>query len=388
MKNFVFSPSTEIFFGKGQLKVLASRIKKHGGGRVLLTYGKSSIKKMGLYDKIIQIFKENNIFYKELAGIDPNPRISSVREGIKICRENNIDFILAAGAGSVLDCSKVIASGFYYENDPWDFATGKAKPKKALPLGTILTLSATGSEMNAGAVITNEETNEKIPVHGKNQTPRFSILDPENTFTVPANQTAAGVADIMSHVFEQYFSLNRDAYIMDKVAEGILKTCIKYGPVAIKEPENYEARANIMWAGTLALNGLLACGKITDWATHLIEHEVSAYHDLTHGVGLAIITPKWMKYVLNEENKEVFCELGRNIFNLKLDNTVEDAHKTINQISSFFQEINLPSKFAEVEIDGEHFESMSEHIKQYFGKIGGFKKLGKEDVYNILKECL
>ncbi|MFA7577591.1 MAG: iron-containing alcohol dehydrogenase [Candidatus Muiribacteriota bacterium] len=385
MRNFKFSNPTEIFFGKGQIKVLANQIKKHGGSKILLTYGKESIKKIGLYQNVISILKENNFEIFELSNIDPNPRITSVREGGEICKKNNIDFVLAVGAGSVLDCSKAISAAAFYDGDPWDFAIGKAKIKKTIPLGTILTLAATGSEMNGGAVISNMETNEKLPIHADITKPKFSILDPEYTFSVPKTQTAAGIADIASHVFEQYFSLNNDAYITDKVCEGILKTLIKYGPVAINEPENYEARANIMWAGTLALNGLLACGKITDWATHLIEHEVSAYYDLTHGVGLAIITPNWMKHVLDESNFETFCNLGENVFNFNQNPSIQTAELTINKVREFFISLQLPSTFKEVNVDNSKFELMAEHINKVFGEIGGFKKLNKSDIVGILR---
>ena len=232
MLNFNYSIPTKIFFGDGQIEVLGNEIKKYGS-KVLLVYGKGSIKKTGIYDEVVNILKSNNIEYWELAGVDPNPRITSVREGIKICREEGIDFILPIGGGSSIDCAKVIAAGYYYEGDPWDFLIKKAKVEKALPLGAILTLSATGSEMDAGAVITNMETNQKLSVGHPSMAPKFSILDPTYTFTVPKSQTAAGVADIMSHIFESYFSRTKEAYLQDRMAEALLKTCIKYGKIAL-----------------------------------------------------------------------------------------------------------------------------------------------------------
>lgn len=246
MLNFNYSIPTKIFFGKGQIEILGKEIKKYGN-KVLIVYGGGSIKKNGVYDEIVNIFKDNNINFWELSGVEPNPRITTVRKGIKMCKENDIDFILAVGGGSSIDCSKVIAAGYYYKGDPWDIVLNSSKIENAIPLGTILTLSATGSEMNAGAVITNLETNEKLGTHHPSMAPKFSILDPSYTFTVPAKHTAAGIADIMSHTFENYFSKTKEAYLQNRMAESILKTCIEYGKVAMEEPENYEARANLMW---------------------------------------------------------------------------------------------------------------------------------------------
>ncbi|MCK9225229.1 MAG: iron-containing alcohol dehydrogenase [Candidatus Muirbacterium halophilum] len=388
MKNFKFSAKTDIFFGKGEIKVLGNQLKKNGAKNILLTYGKNSIKKSGLYDNVIEILKEKNINFFELSGIDPNPRITSVRAGIKICKENNIDFILAVGAGSVIDCSKAIASGSLYDGDPWDFAIGKAHAKKALPVACILTLAATGSEMNSGAVITNDDTKEKLPIHAECAKPVFSILDPEYTFSVPKYQTAAGCVDIMSHVFEQYFSPSSNAYVTDMLCEGILKTIVKYGPVAYEQPENYIARANIMWAGTIGLNGLLSCGKMTDWASHLIEHEVSAIYDLTHGAGLAIITPAWMRHVLDNYNSYKFCEIGKNVFGLTGNDGIDLANRSIDKIEEFFKKLNMPVRLCEADIDNSRIEEMAEKINSRFGKIGGFKQLDKNDVLAILNSCL
>ncbi|HAG44342.1 MAG TPA: NADH-dependent alcohol dehydrogenase, partial [Clostridium sp.] len=300
MLNFVYSIPTEIFFGEGKIKVLGKEIKKYGN-KVLLVYGGGSIKKTGLYDKITNILKENNIDFVELAGVEPNPRITSVREGIKLCRENNVDFILAIGGGSVIDCSKFIAGGYYYDGDPWDFFIGKGNVTKALPLASILTLAATGSEMNRGGVISNLETNQKLATGHPTLSPKFSILDPTYTYTVPKNQTAAGAVDIMSHIFEVYFTPTKTAFLQNRMAEALLKTVFHYGPIAFNEPENYEARANLMWASSLAINGLLSYGKDTNWSVHDMEHELSAFYDITHGVGLGILTPVWMEYILNDD---------------------------------------------------------------------------------------
>ncbi|MBD5643231.1 iron-containing alcohol dehydrogenase [Clostridium botulinum] len=387
MLNFNYSIPTKIFFGKNQISVLGKQIKKYGS-RVLLTYGGGSIKKNGVYDKVIKILKSNNIGFVELSGIDPNPRVTSVREGVKLCKENNIDFILAVGGGSTIDCSKVIAASYYYEGDPWDIVIKKAKINKALPIGSILTLAATGSEMDAGAVISNMDTNEKIGVGHPSMAPKFSILDPEYTFTVPKDQTAAGTADIMSHIFEAYFSKTKEAYIQNRMAEAILKTCIEYGKVAIKEPGNYEARANLMWASSLAINGLLSYGKSEPWSVHPMEHELSAFYDITHGVGLAILTPNWMKYVLGDENVNDFYEYGVNVWDINPEESkYKVAQKAIEKTREYFIELGIPATLKEVGIGEEKLEQMAEAATRN-GTLDGFKPLSTEDVLNIYKLSL
>ncbi|WP_409069744.1 iron-containing alcohol dehydrogenase [Clostridium sp. FAM 1755] len=387
MLNFNYSIPTKIFFGKNQISVLGEQIKKYGS-KILLTYGGGSIKKNGIYDKVIEILKNNHIEFVELSGIDPNPRVTSVREGVKLCRENNIDFILAVGGGSTIDCSKVIAASYYYEGDPWDIVIKKVKINKSLPIGSILTLAATGSEMDSGAVISNMDTNEKLGVGHPSMAPKFSILDPEYTFTVPKNQTAAGTADIMSHIFEAYFSKTKDVYIQNRMAEAILKTCIKYGKIAVEEPENYEARANLMWASSLAINGLLSYGKSEPWSVHPMEHELSAFYDITHGVGLAILTPNWMKYVLSDENVNDFYEYGVNVWNINPDeNKYEIAKKAINKTREYFNELGIPATLKEVGINEEKLEKMAKAATRN-GNLGGFKPLNTEDVLNIYKLSL
>lgn len=389
MQNFHYSIPTEIFFGKGQIKVLGEQVKKYGS-RVLLTYGGGSIKKIGLYDEVIKILKDNNIEFWELGGIDPNPRIDSVREGIRIIRENDIDFILAVGGGSTIDCSKAIAAGYYYEGDPWDLVIRKVKVVNSLPLGTILTLSATGSEMDSGAVISNLETNQKLSFGHRSMAPKFSILDPTYTFTVPKIQTAAGVADIMSHTFENYFTLNDGAYLQNRLAEGILKTCIKYGKIAFEEPDNYEARANLMWASSLAINGLLSYGKDTEWSVHDMEHELSAYYDITHGIGLAILTPPWMEYVLDDERVDKFVEYGVNVWDI--DSSKDKyfiAKEAIENTREFFKSFDIPMSLREVGIEEKDLEVMAKSaIENNRGrKIGNFKPLDYEDILEIYKRA-
>ena len=389
MLNFNYSIPTKIFFGKGKVEVLGEQIKKYGS-KVLLTYGGGSIKKNGIYDEIVNILKNQDIEFWELGGIEPNPRIDSVREGIRICRENGIDFILPVGGGSTIDCSKVIAAGYYYEGDPWDLVIKKAKIEKALPIGAVLTLAATGSEMDAGAVITNLETKQKLGVNHPSMAPKFSILDPTYTFTVPKKQIAAGIADIMSHTFENYFTLNDGAYLQNRLAEGILKTCINYGKLAIDEPENYEARANIMWASSLAINGILSYGKETVWSVHAMEHELSAYYDITHGIGLAILTPYWMKYVLDDERVEKFVEYGVNVWGIdKNKDSYIIAEEAIEMTKEFFKSLGIPMTLREVGIGEENLENMAKAaIDHKGGVVGNFKSLYYEDVLAIYKSSL
>jgi alcohol dehydrogenase YqhD (iron-dependent ADH family) len=283
MLRYRLNLKTELFFGKNQIENLPKILQKNNFSKILLVYGKNSIKKNGIYDALLNIFKENNIYFEELSGIEPNPKLTSVKKGAKICKEKNIEFILAVGGGSVIDASKAIAASRYYSGNPWDFFEKKATIKKALPIGVILTLSATGSEMNAGMVITNEKTGEKLDWGSTKLIPKFAILDPSYTFFVSKKQTAAGIADIMSHVFEQYFSFPNEAFLQDRFSEAILKTCIHFGKIAINNPNDEIARENIMQAATMALNGLIGAGKQGDWATHFIEHEISALKPFNPG---------------------------------------------------------------------------------------------------------
>jgi len=386
MNNFWLSLKTDIFFGKGQISVLGKNLLKAGAKKVLLAYGHGSIKKNSVYNDIVKELKDAEIEFCELSGIDPNPRISTVRKGAQICRQENVDFIIAAGAGSVIDCCKAISAARYYNGDPWDFFLRKTSIKKALPLCTVLTLAATGSEMNAGMVISNEETGEKLASGSMKLKPRFSILDPEYTFSVPKNQTAAGIADITSHIFEQYFSYPTFSTV-DRMSEAILKTVFHYGPIVLDNLEDYEARANIMWAGTIGLNGLLSTGKEGDWATHLIEHELSAKYDITHGIGLAILTPHWMKHVLDDSNEKIFAAYGRNVWNIQEKNDRKAALKAIENTADFFNSIGVPNSLSQLGIDSSRFEEMAESALKY-NKIGRFKELSKEDIVKIYTESL
>ncbi len=387
MDNFIYNIPTKVYFGKNQIENLLPEIKKYGT-RILLTYGHGSIKRNGIYDEIMGILKNAKIEVWELGGIDPNPRIETVREGVKLCRDNNIDLVLAVGGGSTIDCSKAICAGYYYEGDPWDLFIKKGSISEALPLGTVLTMAATGSEMNSGAVISNMETNQKLSYSKKVMAPKFSILDPQYTYSLPKSQTAAGIADIMSHTLENYFSPGEKGFIQNRFAESLLKTCIEFGPIALEEPDNYRARANIMWASSLAINGILSWGKGVEWTVHAIEHELSAYYDITHGVGLAILTPAWMEYVLDDTSLDKFVDYGVNVWgiNSELDK-MDIAKEAIKKTYSFFEGLGIPMSLKEVGIDKNMLETMAESAIENKGdengEIGGYRKLNKEDIYKI-----
>ncbi len=385
MDNFLFNAYTKVWFGKGQVSKLAESIKEFGD-KILLVYGGGSIKKNGIYDDVMSQLKDFKVF--ELSGVEPNPKIESVREGVKICKENNIQMVVAVGGGSVIDCSKLIAAGYYYDNDPWDLVLDGKKITKVLPVIAVLTMAATGSEMNKNSVISNMANNEKYGTASMNMIPKVSILDPEYTYTVSAYQTSAGVADIMSHVFESYFKKTPDAYLQDKISEGILKTCIKYAKIAINEPTNYEARANIMWASTLALNGLCGSGKGGSWSCHAMEHELSAFYDITHGVGLAIITPSWMRYILAEDTVDKFVEYANNVWDIKGEDKFEVANKAIDRTEEFFVELGIPMKLSMLDIDETNFEKMAYKAVTHGYLNNAYKALDVSDVVTIYKMSL
>ena len=385
MNNFTYHVYTDVRFGKDQINALPELIAPLGK-KVLLVYGGGSIKRSGIYDKVYELLKNCEIF--ELSGIEPNPKIESVRAGAALCKEHGIEVVLAAGGGSVIDASKVIAAGANYDGDAWDLVKDNKKIGKVLPIVTILTLAATGSEMNKNAVISNMATNEKLGTSSHYFKPVASICDPTYLFTLPANQTAAGTADIMSHVFEQYFQKTETAYLTDRFAESILKTCIKYCPIALREPDNYEARANLMWASTQALNGLTSAGKGGGWTCHPIEHELSAFYDITHGVGLAIVTPRWMRYILSDATVEKFAEYARNVWDIQEEDAWKAANYGIDATEEFFRDCGIPMKLSEVGIDASKFEVMAEDAVKFGGLQWAYVALDKQDVVEILTMSL
>lgn len=387
MENFAFHNPTKILFGKDQIVNLSKEVKKYGE-KVLLVIGGGSVKRSGLFDKVINLLEEDNLKVFVLEGIEPNPRLSTVNKGIDICKTENIDFVLALGGGSVIDASKAIIAGAKYEGDVWDFYTGKARAKDALPLGTILTLAATGSEMNMFSVVTNWETKEKLGTGSPVLYPKFSILDPTYTFSVPTDQTINGIADIMAHVFEQYFSHTTNTPLQDRLCESVLKTVIENSHQVIENPNDYDARSNILLSGTIALNGMISMGMMGDWASHGIEHELSAIYDIPHGGGLAIVFPNWMRYVA-DERIEKFKQYAIRVWDVNPEGKTdrEIAFEGIDRTQEFFKSIGGPTSLKDYNIGSENIELMAEKAVRG-GTLGVFKKLNKEDVKNIYNMCL
>lgn len=386
MKNFLYDIGTKIYFGEGQIVHLPEAIKPYAQ-KVLLVYGGGSIKKSGLYDTVTRLFRENGIQWQELPGVEPNPRITSVNAGARLCREHGLEGVVAVGGGSTIDCSKAIAEAAAYDGDAWDLVLKKAPITKVLPVFSVLTLAATGSEMDCGAVISNMDTNDKLVITHPDARPKASILDPTYTYTVSAYQTAAGTADIMSHILETYFSRVGTAGLQDRMAEALLKTCIQYGPIACNDPANYEARANLMWTSSLAINGLLSLGKGTPWSVHSMEHELSAYFDITHGVGLAILTPAWMRYVLDDSSVDKFAEYAFNVWNIPMsDDRYAMAREAIDRTQQFFtKELKIAAALREVGITEDKLEIMAEKAARTLGSA--YKPLAKEDVLAIYRAC-
>lgn len=387
MNGFELYNKTRLVFDEGKVSRLKELILPNIKN-ILLVYGNGSIKVTGLYDQVMNELTSINANVVELAGIEPNPRLSTVNRGIQLCREHDIQFVLAVGGGSVIDAAKAIAAGALYSGDVWDFTIQKAVIQEALPIGTILTLAATGSEMNGGSVVSNWDTKQKRTMDSKLLYPKFSIVDPTLTYTVPENQTINGIVDIMSHVFEQYFSQTMHTPIQDGFAEVILRTVIKNGEKVLQNPRDYNARANILLSGTYAMNGTLPTGVEADWATHVIEHEVSAIYDLPHGEGLAILFPNWMKHVYLERI-EKFVQYAVQVWNIDPENKTDEmiALEGIQATRDYFTRIGAPSSFFEVGIDDSNFERMAEEATR-FGTIGKFKTLSKEDVLSIYYKSL
>lgn len=382
MYNFSFHIPTIIHFGKGTITHLEEL--KDYGKKVLLVYGGGSIKKNGIYDNAIKILKDAGLEILELSGVEPNPRIQTVREGVRICKEEKIDMVLAIGGGSTIDCAKVIAAGAKYDNDAWDLVLDGSKVNDALPIFDVLTLSATGTEMDPFAVISDLTKNEKWGTGSKHMIPTMSVLDPEYTYSVSKKQTAAGTADMMSHTMENYFSME-EADCQKFMAEGLLRTMIKNGPVALNEPDNYEARANLMWAGTNAINGIAGDGCSPAWCIHPMEHELSAFYDITHGEGLAILTPAWMEHILNDDTAPKFADFARNVWGFEGNDDYELAHKGIDALKKFFFEtMGIPANLRAVGItDDKNFEIMAK--KACEGSKGSFVALSEKDIIEIFK---
>lgn len=391
MKDFVFHTPTEVIFGKNAEEKIASRIQKYGGTKVLLHYGGRSAERSGLLPKIREQLTAAGIAFMELGGVVPNPRLSLVREGIALCREHGIDFILAVGGGSVIDSSKAIAFGTPYEGDVWELFDGKGKVSACLPLGCVLTIPAAGSEMSDGCVITNEEGWLKRGYSTNLSRCRFAIMNPERTYTLPAYQTACGITDIMMHTFERYFSLEDDMTVTDAIAEAILRTVMQAAPIVLKEPENYRWRAQIMWAGSLAHNDLTGCGTVGDWATHHLEHELSAMFDVAHGAGLAAMWGSWARYVMPVRVSR-FVQFAVNVMGVENDFTDPEgtALRGIERMEAFYRSIGMPTSIPELigrpATEEEILTLADKCCRQDTHTEGNFKVLYRkemEDIYRL-----
>lgn len=384
MKNFTFQNGTKLIFGKDTEQVVGQESSQYGK-RLLLHYGGGSIKTSGLYEKVVHSLKEQSIEIFELGGVQPNPRVSLVREGVSICKENNIDFILAVGGGSVIDSAKAIAAGAKYDGDVWDFFDGKSSVQDCLPIGVVLTIPAAGSESSNGTVITNEDGLYKRATGHPSMRPQFSILNPVLTYTLPSYQTACGITDMMAHILERYFTNEKNVELTDRLSEGALRTIINNAPIVLDEPTNYDARAEIMWSGTIAHNDLLGTGREGDWGSHDIEHEISGIYDIAHGAGLAIVFPAWMKYVYKHDINR-FAQFANRVWDVEIDvnNLEKTALAGIKKTEQFFQSIGMPITLSEVNIGEDHFEEMAKKGTER-GPLGNFIKLYQEDVVEIFK---
>ncbi len=390
MKDFNFFAPTEIVFGKNSEEQLASMIKKYGGNKVLVHYGGKSAKQSGLLDKVCEGLNLAGISHVELGGVVPNPRLSLVKEGIRICREENVDFILAVGGGSVIDSAKAIGYGVGYDGEPWDFWMGKAVPQSCLPIGVVLTIPAAGSEMSNSCVITNDENNDKRGINSNLCRCKFCIMNPERTFTLPTYQTAAGATDIMMHTMERYFTVHDDMTLTDALAEALLRTVKDSALEVMRNPNDYRNRAQIMWAGSLSHNDLMECGSAKDFATHKLEHELSAMFDVTHGAGLAAIWGSWARYVLPGHEAR-FARFAVNVMGVENDFTDirRTAEKGIEATEAFFASLGMPTSIHQLlgrDITDDEIEEMARrasHDDQI--TLGNIRVLKREDMVAIYR---
>ncbi|MGI6211610.1 MAG: iron-containing alcohol dehydrogenase [Anaerovoracaceae bacterium] len=387
MQNFSYETPTRLIFGKGAVEKLPG-VMKPLGNRILLTYGGGSIHRSGLYDKVKELLKDFTIF--ELSGIEPNPKYTtSVVPGVELCKKESIDVILAVGGGSVIDCSKAIAAGAKYNGEPWDLITYKAKTTGALPLVDILTLAAAGSEFDSGCVISRTETNDKVGYGSRFLYPVCSLMDPEYTFTVPPMQTAAGCADAMNHTIEQYFTADT-TLLNDGICEANLRSLMANTKILMKDPENYTARAEFMLDCSYGCNGILALGNsYSGWPCHGMEHALSAYYDITHGVGLAIITPRWMEHILSDKTLPRFVKFAKNAMEVEPGaDDMETARRGIDALYRFFESIGLPMHLKDVGIDGSCIGEMAHHVAENEGLDEAYVPLTEQDIADIFTASL
>ena len=390
MKDFVFYAPTEMVFGQQSEEQVARLVKKYGGTKVLMHYGGKSAERSGLLDKICGLLAEGGVPFVKLGGVVPNPRLSLVHEGIELCRKEGIDFILAVGGGSVIDSSKAIAYGVPYDGDVWDIYLGKAAPQKMLPVASVLTIPAAGSEMSESSVITNEDGDVKLGYSNNLSRPKFAIMNPCRTFTLPPYQTAAGVTDMMMHTMERYFTKDDDMDFTTDVAEAMLRSIKNAVFAVLKNPEDYRYRAQIMWGGSLMHNGLTGCGVSDDWATHQLEHELSGMFDVTHGAGLAAVWPSWARYVLHE-NVSRFVRFAVNVMDVPNDFTDPEgtALRGIEAMERFYHAIGMPINIKELigrDITDDEIKEMTRKCsRDYKRTCGAIKVLHADDMEAIYR---
>ena len=387
MLNFDFYSPTEFVFGKDTEQNVGKLLKKYKAKKVLIHYGSGSIKRSGLFDRVIKAVQKEGISYLELGGVVPNPRDTLVYEGIELCKTEKVDFILAVGGGSAIDSAKAIAAGAKYNGDFWDFYEKRIEITKALNIGVVLTIPAAGSEGSNATVITKTDRMLKRVAYGEVLRPVFSIINPELTYTLPGYQTAAGVVDMMSHIFERYLTKTQDVILTDRLCEATLISIMEAALVVKDEPTNYEARSTICWAGTIAHNGSLGVGRQEDWITHRLEHELSALYDVTHGAGLAVMFPAYMRYTVNEDVQR-YRRLAVKVFGIKdkPKKPLKVALAGINALESFFKKIGMPTSFKEIEAKEEDIDKLLEKLRLNVGeRFGSFKELTLEDARKIYK---
>ena len=389
MTNFDYTHPTRVVFGKGTIPQAGSLIKEYGGSKVLLHYGGGSIKKNGIYDTVVKSLKQAGLDVTELGGVQPNPRLSLVREGIKICREKKIDFILAVGGGSSIDSSKAIGVGVPYDGDVWDFFMEKAEPKKSLPVASVLTIPAAGSETSWSCVVTNEGEALKRFLDFQVIYPVFTIMDPETMYTLPAYQVGCGITDMFLHVFERYFCAEKNVDLTDRLCEAIMKTILNNAQRLMKDPKDYAACAEIMWCGSLAHNNLIGQGRGGDFGCHMIEHELSGFNDVAHGAGLAVIAPNWMKFAYKHDLPR-FVQFAVRVFNIEenFHNPEETALRGIKALREFFSSVGMPVTLKDIGIEEKDFAAIAKKTKKHDaakGTTGFFRPMNAADVEEVLK---
>lgn len=387
MQDFYYSIPTKIYFGKDAVNHLTDCVKECGS-KALLVYGKGSIKKNGLYDRITGMLSDAEIAYEELSGVDANPRITTVRDGVEICKTQGIDVVIPIGGGSTIDCAKAVAAGACYDGDAWELIEDNSRVKKALPIIAVPTMAATGSEMDYFSVITNQEKKLKKEIANENLYPVYALLDPQLTFSLSPYQTACGTVDMFSHIMEVYFAPIPGTEIQDRIMEGLMKTMVQEGPKALKNPSDYDARANLLWASEWAINGFICSGKLGPWPAHAIEHQLSAWYDVTHGHGLAVVIPELLRHILNEKSAPTIATYGVNVFGITMGNDiVETAERAIDKTEEFFKSLGLGLKLKDLGITSEeHFDKMAE-VALTDGLDGCLVNLTKEDIIDIYKSC-